>query len=344
VSGGLIVGLNADVAGWGGASTAGYLGKIVSQTGARWLRERFEWSTIEPAPGSFSFSYYDHFMLLAARRGERVLALLGNAPAWAGPDPTAIPTDPSAYAAYVAAVVNRYGPHGTFWAAHPRLRASAVTTFELWNEPYYDNGNDGVYDPARYARLVKAAGIAGHAADPAARFLLSAEMQSARDPNGEWVWWTDALYRAVPDLNRYFDGVAIHDYGSDTTSLNPMVPGQAYGNYDHVRRAQNIHQQFIGHGAANKPFWITEAGWSTCTEASSDCVTAEQQAGNLATLFGYARVNWHDWVQAIFIYRFADGTDPGTVQEGYGLTNLDGTAKPALAVFRTAAMSSAVGG
>jgi hypothetical protein len=343
VSGGLIVGLNADVSGWGGASTAPYLGQIVSRTGARWLRERFLWSTIEPSPGLFTFAYYDHFMLLAARRGERILALLGSTPAWAGPSLTAIPTDPSPYAAYVAAVVRRYGPHGSFWKEHPALRPSAIKTFELWNEPYYDNGNNGTYDPPRYARLVKAAGIAGHAADSSAKLLLSAEMQSARDPDGQWVWWTDALYRAVPDLNNYFDGVAIHDYGSDTTSLNPMVAGQAYTNYGHVRRAENLRRQFVSHGAANKPFWITEAGWSTCTEASSDCVAASQQAGNLTTLLGYVRNGWKSWVQAVFVYRYADGADPTTVQEGYGLVNRDGTPKPALSVFRTAAATTALG-
>jgi hypothetical protein len=166
-------------------------------------------------------------------------------------------------------------------------------------------------------------------------------MQSAREPNGQWVWWTDALYRAVPALNRYFDGVAIHDYGSDVTGLNPMVRGQAYNNYGHVRRAEDLHRQFLRHGASKKPFWITEAGWSTCTEASSDCVSDAQQAANLATLFGYVRDRWKSWVRAVFIYRYADGTDPTTVQEGYGLTSLNGTPKPALSVFRTAAMSSA---
>ena len=90
-------------------------------------------------------------------------------------------------------------------------------------------------------------------------------MQSAQDANGNWQWWTDALYQAVPDLNNYFDGVAVHPYGTDTTTLHPEIAGQPYNNYDSLQRIQDIHQQFINHGAANKPFWITEIGWSTCT-------------------------------------------------------------------------------
>jgi hypothetical protein len=332
----LVVGLDAGTAGWGGASTAGRLDQVTTQTGAKWLREEFLWSTIEPQPGTFDFSYYDHYMLLAAGRGLHVLPVLDGTPSWAGANWNTIPADPTAYAQFVAAVVGRYGSGGSFWLQNPSLKSSAIGTWELWNEPYYASN----YDPAAYAELVKAAGSAGHAADPSAKFLLGAEMQSARNANGDWVWWVDALYQAVPDLNNYFDGVAIHPYGSDTTTLNPIIPGQPYANYGHVRRAEDIHQQFINHGA-NKPFWITEAGASSCTQTSIDCVTEAGQAAYLTTLFGYVHNSWSTWVQAAFIYRYQDGANPSTVQDGYGLTHLDGTAKPALSVFKTQAATSA---
>jgi polysaccharide biosynthesis protein PslG len=337
VSGNQIVGLNANAAGWGGASTADRLNQVISTTGAKWLREEFVWARIEPRPGQFDFSYYDHFMLEAAESGERVLALLYETPSWAGATYNAIPAHPAAFAHYVAAVIGRYGPHGSFWRQHPQLSGSAVRTFEIWNEPYFDSGDNGDYDPGRYARLVKTAAIAGHRVDPEVKFLMGAEMQSARDARGNWQWWVNALYQAVPDLNRYFDGVAMHDYGSDVSTLNPMVAGRPYDNYGHILRIENLHQQFIGHGAADKPFWITEAGWSTCTESSVDCVTDDQQSANLQTLFNDMRGPWRNWVQAAFIYRFDDGADPSTVQDGYGLTNRDGSPKPADAVFETAA-------
>jgi hypothetical protein len=343
VSGNLIVGLNADVAGWGGASTIDRLDQVVSETGTAWLREQLDWATIEPQPGVFSFSYYDHFMLLAAGRGEHVLALLDGTPSWAGRDPSAIPADPSSYAAYVAAVIRRYGPHGSFWAAHPTLSGSAIRVVELWNEPFLPSGDDGDYAPGRYARLVRAAAVAAHAADPAVEILMAAEMQAGRDAQGNWQWWVNALYQAVPDLNNYFDGVAMHDYGSDITTLNPMIPGQPYSNYGHTLRIENLRRQFLLHAAAGKPFWITEVGWSTCTEDNPNCVNPAQQAANLTTLFDDVRGPWRNWVQGVFVYRFGDGADPATVQDGYGLTALDGAPKPALAVFRGAATASAGG-
>jgi hypothetical protein len=336
---GLVVGLAGGAAGWGGASTAPRLDAITSSTGAKWLREEFLWSTVEPSPGTFDFSYYDHYMQLAAERGLHVLAQLDTAPAWASADGTAIPSDANSYAQFVAAFIRRYGPHGSFWTQHPALAGSAITTYELWNEPYFDSGNNGNYNPAAYANLVKAASIAGHAADPTAKFLLEAEMHSAMT-NGSWVWWVDALYRAIPDLNNYFDGISAHDYGSDTTNLSAIVAGQPYPNFGRVRRIEDLRQQFVDHGAANKPFWITETGWSTCTQASIDCVTPAQQAANLTTLFGYLHGAWKSWVQAAFIYTYQDGSDPTSVQGGYGLTQLDGTPKPALQIFKHQATAS----
>jgi hypothetical protein len=341
VSNPLIIGLNADVSGWGGASTQPYLAQVVSQTHTKWLREDFRWDQIEPSSGQFDFSYYDHFMLLAAQAGEHVLPVLYDTPAWAGATHDTIPSDPSAYAQYVAAVVGRYGTDGSFWKQYPSLSGSAIQTWEIWNEPYYSTGDNGDYDPGNYARLVKAADIAGRAADPNAQFLLASEMQSAQDANGNWQWWTDALYQAVPDLNNYFDGVAVHPYGTNTTTLNPEPAGQPYNNYNSMQRIQDIHQQFINHGAADKPFWITEIGWSTCTN-NPECVTPAQQATNLTNLFTDLHGSWSKWVQAAFIYEYSDGANPtGNTEDGYGLTTNTNTPKPALAIFQTQAALSA---
>ena len=336
-----MVGLNANVSGWGNASTQPRLAQVVSQTHTKWLRENFRWDQIEPSAGQFDFSYYDHFMLIAAQAGMHILPVLYATPAWAGANYNAIPADPTAYAQYVAAVIGRYGTNGSFWDQYPSLRGSAIQTWELWNEPYYSSGDNGIYDPGRYARLVKAAAIAGRAADPNAKFLLASEMQSAQDASGNWTWWTDALYQAVPDLNNYFDGVAVHPYGTNTTTLNPEPYGQPYNNYNSLLRIQDIHQQFINHGATNKPFWITEIGWSTCT-TDPQCVTPTQQATNLTNLFTDLHGPWANWVAAAFIYHYTDGDNPTTnIEDAFGLTTNTTTPKPALAIFQTQAALSA---
>jgi hypothetical protein len=334
---GPIVGLADGASGWGGASTATRLDTLQA-TGTHWLRDSFLWSKIEPRPGRFVFAYYDHYMLEVASRRLHVVALLDNTPSWAGATPETIPKDPSAYAAYVAAVVARYGPSGSFWRRHPMLRGSAIRVFELWNEPYFNSGNAGDWDPAAYANLVKAADIAGHHVDPRIQFLLEAEMQAHQDR--VWTWWVDALYQAVPNLNYYFNGVAVHDYGYNLTTVPTIIRGEPYDGYGDIFRIFNLRQQFIAHHAANKPFWITEAGWSTCTQRGPDCVSEAQQARNLKTLFGYVRGRWRKWVRAVLIYRYGDGSQPSTVQDAYGLVHLNGKPKPALSVFRAQALRS----
>jgi hypothetical protein len=330
VSGPLIVGLAEGASGWGGASAGTRLAQLTA-SGARWLRETFQWGTIEPRPGKFSWSYYDNYMLQASKRGVHPIALLDGAPGWAAPTPISVPKNPTVYAKYVAAVVGRYGENGSFWRAHSSLKRSAIRVYELWNEPYFSNGNGGYWSPARYARLVKAASIAGHKQDRGAKFLLEADM--AAHLSRVWGWWVDDLYRAMPDLNKYFNGVAVHDYGSDVTHSPRIIPGQPYDGFGHVRRIQNIRQQFVSHGGANKPFWIMEAGWSTCTQQSIDCVRAQQQVKNFKTFFGYVRGIWKGWVQAALIYRYQDGSQPDTVQDGYGLVYGNGGPKPAFWVF-----------
>ena len=334
-SGSLAIGTIASIAGWGDqAGMANRFDQLSAQTGAKWIREEFTWSKIEPQPGVFDFSHFDQFMLLAAQHGVHVLPLLFADPSWVGSSESVIPADPSAYAAYVAAVVKRYGPHGSFWNEHPDLASFAIQTFELWNEPYYDNGDNGDYNPARYAQLVKAASIAGRGADSSARFLIAAEMQGASS-GGSYVWWVDALYQAVPDLNNYFDGVAVHPYGTDLTNVSAATPGQAYNGYDQLRRIEVIRQQFINHGASAKPFWITEIGWPTNCSDSSRCTSLAGQAANLTTVFNYATTIWKDFVQGVFVYDYTDcGTDSSNSENDYGLDYFNGTPKPALAVFK----------
>jgi hypothetical protein len=319
---------------------AGRFDQVASQTGTKWMRQEFVWSTIEPQRGVFDFSYYDQFVLLAAQHNVHLLPLLIDTPGWDGATWNTIPADPSAYAAYAAAVVGRYGPHGSFWAKHPDLTSYAIHTFEIWNEPYYDNGNNGDYNPARYANLVKAAALAGRAVDPSARFMLAAENQ-AQKVGSNWVWWTDALYQAVPDLNNYFDGIAVHPYGTDLTNLSYPTPGQAYNGYEQIRRVEAIHQEFGNHGATDKPLWITESGWPTCTSGSDRCTTEAGQAANLSTIFKYAHTTWKSYVQAVFVYSYDDARPDSTNPENdYGLAYNNGTPKAALNVFTAEATAS----
>jgi hypothetical protein len=340
-----IVGLIDGTAQWRqDAGMTHRMNQVLSTSDAKWLREGFYWSQIEPKPGVFTFAHYDQLVLLAAQRGVHVFAELYVAPRWAARTSTSVPADPTAYAAFVAAVVGRYGPGGTFWASHPGLKGDTVQTFEIWHEAYYPNGNDGHYDPGRYARLVQAAVTAGRVANPSARFLIGAEMQGdfvGSAARRTWMWWVDALYKAVPGLNNYFDGVSVHPYGHDITHRSPAIPGQPYYGTDQMRRIELIRKQFVNHGAAAKAFWATEVGWPTCTHGTIRCVSPAGQRKSFKTLIRYTETRWKSYVRAVFVYYFDDlGRNSENPDNDYGLIYFNHKPKLVLPAFEAFARLS----
>jgi hypothetical protein len=340
-----VVGVIAGTAQWrGDRGMTNRMKQVLATSDAKWLREGFYWDQIERKPGTFTFAHYDQLVSLAAQHRVHLLVELYMAPRWAAKTPSTVPADPTAYSRFVAGVVHRYGPGGTFWAAHPNLAGYAVQTFEIWNEAYYTNGDGGHYDPARYARLVKAAVTAGRAANPAAKFLMGAEMEGEFVQSKglrSWVWWVDALYKAVPDLNNYFDGVSVHPYGHDITHRSPAIPGQPYYGYDQMRRIELIRKQLVKHGAASKPFWVTEVGWPTCTHGTIRCVTPAGQLTSFNTLMRYARGRWKSYVRAVFIFYYDDvGANSSNPMNDYGLIYFNRRPKPTLQAFKAFAKRS----
>jgi hypothetical protein len=328
VTTGLRIGLNADTQGWG--SQMGARQDSVAPSGAKWLREQFDWRVIEPASGQFDWSRYDQLELTSAQRGFTVLPVLMSTPSWAGPTWNTIPSDPSAYADFVAHVTARYGPGGSFWTAHPELAAKAPQYFELWNEPYYPQFSDNRIDPGRYARLVKAAAGAGRAANAQAKFVMASETDVQPTGSSGWVSWTDAMYAAVPDLNSYFDAVAVHPYSK---AYAPDAPTNGY-IHDKFQRISTIHDHFADHGGAAKPFWLTEIGWSTCSDTTY-CVSEATQAAYTSKLFALTQ-STYTFVQAVFLYRSSDLGPTGSAdpEQAFGLTHEDGSAKPVWNVLR----------
>ncbi len=330
-AGTLRIGLTANAHGWG--SQMATRQSTVISSGAKWLREQFDWSAIEPENGQYDWARYDQLELTSAQRGFTVLPLLMHTPSWAGGSWKAMPADPSAYADFVAHVTARYGPGGEFWAAHPELADHAPEYFELWNEPYYPQYSDAI-DPGRYARLVKAAGQAGKAANPRAKFIAASETDIMPTGSHEWVSWTDAMYAAVPDLNDYFDAVAVHPYSKNRP---PDAPIHGY-IHDKFQRIATIHHHFQHHGAGGKPLWITEVGWSTCAVPSQDCISEAKQAAYASKLFSMVQGQYRSFVAAVFLYRTSDlGPRRSSDAElNYGLRRANGAPKPAWRVLQAA--------
>lgn len=326
----LIVGLGANTLEGG----LGHEQDVVRQLGVRHLREELNWPRVEPRRGRFRWSGFDRMLAEAARRHMTVLPTLQQTPRWLGRDPDRLPP-PAAWARYVSRVVARYGPGGRFWRAHPELdSALAPRWFELWNEPYYDAFSAGGPDPVRFAAIQRAAVQAGRAANPAARFLMPGETDYTGRDGGEHDWLAD-LYAADPALNEVFDGVVAHPYGIGS----PL-------HTDGSRRAQTLRlddllAELDAHGAADRPVWVTEIGWSTC-RLRPECTGESDQAEYLREFFDLVATRWRGRVQAVFPYHLHDfaAGDPDDPQQHYGLLRRDGSRKRAWYVVRGGARAA----
>ena len=120
------------------------------------VRVVFDWAAAEPykkwsdvpasQAGQFTdvngvpvnFTQLDKLVELASTRRMTLLPVVLYAPGWdAAKHPSnafAIPRRDAPYGQFMAALVQRYGRHGTFWQSghHPKV---PITMWQVWNEP-----------------------------------------------------------------------------------------------------------------------------------------------------------------------------------------------------------------
>lgn len=290
-------------------------------TGATIAREDALWDASEPAPPvngvhRYDWSFDDAIAGALAAQGLRWLATLDYAPGWA--DASAPqgavhppPRDDADYAAYCAAFVARYGPGGTFWAAHPKLPAAPVDTVEIWNEP--DNPTFWYPAPSvrEYAALYAAARAAIAAAAPTVHVILA----GLNHPQST----LPALLPALRALHAPVDGVAIH----------PYADGPA-GVLAHVGRAR-AQLRRLGLGAV--PLYVTEYGWTTQPPGSLDYAPASARPGYIETTLaalGHTDCN----IAAVTVFSWVTlETNPRSYADWFGLEPVRGGPSPDRSAF-----------
>jgi hypothetical protein len=292
-----VKGVNVQLDGWGEPTR---VANEIESLGAGWVRADLAWSSVMPSPGQYDWSSFDEVIKSAQSNGLHVLPVLGYAPSWTEP------SNAAAYAEFVAAAVTRYGP-GTSANLH---------WFELWNEPYCSYAWSGqTPNPEAYARDVRAAAQAAKQISPSVKLLIAADYQDSPQTGGSSQWqttWIDDMFSAVPDLEKWIDGVAIHPYGDDPSESLAQSGGwtDTKGQWA-FQRIDTIREKFLQHGA-NVPFWITEEGWSTWH------ISEAEQARNYADLI--AQVTKRPWIRALFTYCLREfNAKPTNEEPGYGL-------------------------
>lgn len=301
-------------------------------SGVQSWRVEMAWDLIEPAPGQFAWAATDRKVLAAARQGIDVLGLALRAPGWAnggGGHPFTPPRKPSDFAAYLRALVGRYGPSGSLWTEHPEVPRHAVRAWEIWNEPNLKDYFTAQPFAKPYAALLRAAYPAVHGADPGATVLM------ASMANYSWRDLAKLLSAGGPRLR--FDAAGAHPFSGRPSNAVKIV---------------RLNREVLDRrGYAKVPLWLTELTWSSAKGKKRPLTqnwetTEAGQAQRLRDVYRLllaqrkslrlTRVFWYSWATV------DSGSSNSFDYSGLLQHRPDGTfrAKPALGAFRTVALAA----
>jgi hypothetical protein len=272
----------------------------------------------------------DQLVGLAAFHGLTVLPTVVDAPLWDGLRSHGlghpIPNKPGPYATFMKSLVQRYGPHGSFWTSQPRVLP--IRQWQIWNEPNLQSFWPMKYFPGRYVTLLKAAHDAIKKADRGAQVVLGGL------PNFSWIDLS-RIYK-IKGARNAFDVIAVHPYTKKpqgVIAILRLVRGVTFGN----------HQ-------GKKPIIADEVSWpssrgKTNQNGKLDFVTTEAgQAHNLGILINLLAKNRASLGLGGFDYfTWAEVERPNEIPFDYaGLLKISGDnyiEKPAYKVFRSEALA-----
>lgn len=307
--------------------------KLISSTGAKWIRYDFDWSLIQPDNArSYNWSRYDAIVAESKKYNLSVLGIIDFTPAWArlaacSGSAKCRPSNPQAFASFASILAKRYKSQG-------------VHDWEIWNEPNSKDFWQPTPSPQDYSLLLKDTSIALKQADPKA-FVITGGL-SPQPTNGitySPIDFLSAVY--AQGVKDYFDAVGDHPY---TFPLSPK--SHADDAWSQMASPQSsLRKIMVKNGDQQKKIWITEFGAPTGGPGPVSTIS-NPQLNNYpyvvdedlqAKILGDALSLYssYGWVGPFFVYSIQDaGTDQSTNENFFGLVRADGSHKPAFNVFQ----------
>jgi hypothetical protein len=278
--------------------------------GVQDIRVFVPWALVEPAQGTYNWTYLDDVINAAAARNMGIMAEINSTPAWdaaSGTIPGAGAPDATSFANFATRVATRYG--------------NAVSAYEIWNEPNYAGFYEPI-DPAGYTALLKAAYPAIKAVDPTATVVAGA-LGSVISFGGITMDPTTFVSDMYADgAKGYFDALSFHPYQESLEfSQGATVPSSP------LQQLATIYNLMTTNGDGAKDIWISEYGLPT-----SD-VSQQQQANYIKDILDTWKTE--SYAGPIFIYTAQDTNSASTnPQDTYGIYQSDWTPKLAAAVIQ----------
>ncbi len=306
--------------------------------GFGWVRQRIDWSRVEPQSGAFQWAWTDQVLTEIAAAGLAPVIVLDGSPAWARdsrdrPPPGSLENDlsrrlappaaPETFARFAAAFAGRY--------------QDKVRFYQVWDEPNIaPHWGNRLIDPVGYARLLHAAAVAVRDADPDA-VILAAALAPTQDRGHTAIdegFFLQRLYAA--GAAPYFDAVLVQPFGFGTG------PEDARSRVDalNFRRTAWVRRVMVAAGDAQTPVWAVRFGWNRQLQDPWKTVSTAHQLRFTEEAIRYARANW-PWLAAMGWPVDRPNTSSSDPMWGFSLITADGNEHALLSVFTDAAQATA---
>ena len=306
--------------------------------GFGWVRQRIDWSRIEPQPGAFQWAWTDQVLTEIAAAGLVPVFVLDGSPAWAR-DPKdrppqvvadndlpwrlAPPAAPETFARFATAFARRY--------------RDTVRFYQIWDEPNIaPHWGNRLIDPVGYARLLRAAAVAVRDADPDA-VILAAALAPTQDRGHTAIdegFFLQRLYAA--GAAPYFDAVLVQPFGFGSGPEDARSRVAALN----FRRAAWVRRVMVAAGDAQTPVWAVRFGWNRQVQDHWKTVSTADQLRLTEEAIRYARTHW-PWLAAMGWPVDRPNSPPSDPLWGFSLITPEGKEHALLSVFTDAAQATA---
>ena len=297
--------------------------ELMQEAGIYSVRMPLNWTAIEPENPAFSernWSGFDHEVRLAAEQGITLFPFITASPEWVTSEwtdlPIANPWQRRAWASFLRAVVNRYGPDGGFWRGEEELPYMPMRRWEIWNEQNIVTFASDP-EPKRFAQLIRIAGRAIHRQDPGSKVIVGGLFGRPLQipPNIASGDFLERMYRARR-VKKHFDGVALHPYVADARAMGAQL--------------RNLRRIMRRHNDGATPLYVTELGWGSDSGPTRWQRGIWGQADQLDRAFSMLSANRVRWrIGGVWWFTWSDEGGSCVFCHSAGLLTKEREAKPA---------------
>lgn len=292
----------------------------IQNLNAKWVRIDITHSTVEDVEGIYNYTLYDAPISDLLSRGFKILAVIGNSPAWnrdaSCTNSNARPLDQQAFADFAANVVARY----------PNIKA-----WEVVNEPNLIQSYCPGVDVANYTELLKKVYIAIKAVNPQVAVITGGTAPTTTSlPNSQSpIGFIQGIYSNGG--KHYFDAYGHHPYSFPTAPSVAYSGGGGTGWQMFDQTPTDLRDVMSTNGDTHKQIWSTEWGAPT---TGSPSVTQQQQADDYV-IGGFTILAGKSWAGPAFWFTTRDFcSDTGNFNCWFGLLNQDWTHKLSFSAYQ----------